>query len=217
MVGTGRPTSTRGRETASSPRLTGVIPEMYNRQARPRVCETAGMTEMSEEREVEFRLGVLATVVRSELAAAGLPVMPEDHPAGTAGALVSVDRPDMRGVLVDWHTHTVLMDAAMAAWGDDPLREGEETRAFRRMFDGIDDAMQEALRKILTTAGFEVVDTDNDYAPHELLVTRLITKSPWQERRDATHNRRHEGMVAAWNQMHERERQAAQDSSKPRS
>ncbi|QUQ71820.1 hypothetical protein [Kutzneria sp. CA-103260] len=170
------------------------------------------MTEMSEERKAAFRLEVLATVVRAELVAAGLPVMPEDDPPGTAGALVRVDRPDMRGVLVDWQSHSVLMDAALEAWAEDPLQEGEETAAFKRLNDGIGEAMQEAMRKIMTTAGLEVVDTDNDYAPHELLVTRLLTKSPWQQRRSAAHERRGDRMRAAWNQRHEDERRKQQDS-----
>ncbi|GAA1967535.1 hypothetical protein [Amycolatopsis minnesotensis] len=163
------------------------------------------MTEKPEDPEIGYRLDALAGVVRSELTAAGLPVTPDDHPLGTAGATVQVDRPDLHGVLVHWHAHPILMDAGQAAWADDPFGEGEEYEAFGRQTKGIGHAMQEAMREILTVAGLEVVDTNNDYAPDELLVTRRVTPSAWRARHDATFTRRHEGMLAAWNERHREE------------
>jgi hypothetical protein len=68
--------------------------------------------------------------------------------------------------------------------------------------------MQEAMRSILTAAGLEVVDTDNDYAPHELLVTRRNSVSPWRARHDATFTRQYETMQEGWRRHHEQERAA---------
>lgn len=156
-------------------------------------------------RDVAHRLEALAGIVRSELAAAGLPVIPDDHPIGTAGVTVSIDRPDMLGVLVQWHAHSILMDAGQAAWADDPMREGEEAAAFRNLIEGVSEVMGEAMRRILTLAGLEVVGTNNDYAPHESLVIRRETVSPWRARHDATFTRRYESMLAAWNRHHEKD------------
>lgn len=146
-----------------------------------------------------FRLETLCDVVQAELAAAGLPVAPGGLSTGVAGAVVSVDLPDLRGVLIDWREHAILLDAGQEAWADDPHREGEECAAFSQLMSVIGEAMAEAIRKILTAAGFEVSDTDNDYAPHELLVTRRVAPSVWSARRDAQFTRRYDSMRAAWN------------------
>ncbi|WP_439378563.1 hypothetical protein [Amycolatopsis lexingtonensis] len=37
-----------------------------------------------------------------------------------AGAIVSVDVPDLRGVLVTWQENAVLTDLGQEAWVDDP-------------------------------------------------------------------------------------------------
>ncbi|WP_410632819.1 hypothetical protein [Amycolatopsis sp. cmx-4-83] len=162
------------------------------------------MTEESigHDPERRYRLDALLEVVQAELAAAGLPVGPGERPVGVAGALVSVDVPDLRGVLVEWREHTVLVDLGQQAWGDDPHREGAEAAAFSRLFHEIDTAMSEAMRKILTAAGLEVGSSGNDYAPGELLVTRRLTPSVWQARRDAQNSARHESMRQAWNARH---------------
>ncbi|MEV6911215.1 hypothetical protein [Amycolatopsis sp. NPDC051071] len=157
------------------------------------------MTEASADSQRRFDLKALRDVVQAELAAAGLPVAPGDGPAGTAGAVVVVDVPDLRGVLVGWSEHAVLMDAAKDAWFEDPHREGEECAAFERLLSTIGEAMSTAMRIILTAAGMEVSVTDNDYAPHELLVTRRIVPSVWRARRDAQFTRRYESMGTAWN------------------
>ena len=82
-----------------------------------------------DDKERRFRLEVLATVVQEELAAAGLPVIPGEQPTGLAGAGVKLDRPGLRGVLVDWREHVVLLDAMQDAWADDPLSEAGEFAA----------------------------------------------------------------------------------------
>jgi hypothetical protein len=165
-----------------------------------------GIVVERTEDDAVHRLDALAGVVRAELAAAGLPVVPDDHPMGTAGARVLVDKPDLRGVLVYWHSHSLLMEAGQAAWADDPMREGAETAAFRELIEGVSEAMSDAMRRILTLAGLEVVGTDNDYAPDELLVVRRVTVSPWRARHDATFTQRYESMQAAWNRHHQEQR-----------
>jgi hypothetical protein len=97
----------------------------------------------------------------------------------------------------------MLMDAGQAAWADDPMREGAEAAAFRNLIEGVSEVMGEAMRRILTLAGLEVVGTGNDYAPHELLVIRQATVSPWRARHDATFTSRYESMVEAWNRHHQ--------------
>ncbi|MFF4595275.1 hypothetical protein [Amycolatopsis sp. NPDC001319] len=152
--------------------------------------------------ERRHRLNALLGVVQSELVAAGLPVVPEANPDGTAGAIAYVDMPDLRGVLVDWKVGNLLGGAALEAWFDDPHREGEEVAAFSRLSAAIGDAMEEAMFAILTAAGLEVERTANDYARNELLVTGRLAPSPWKARRDAQFLARHEKMVTAHNERH---------------
>ncbi|WP_253779166.1 hypothetical protein [Goodfellowiella coeruleoviolacea] len=159
------------------------------------------MEKAPGEHDDRIRLEFLAHSVMSELAVAGLPVVPSDsHPKGTAGAMVSVDMPGMSGVVVHWHVHAILMDAAQEAWADDPLNEGPENRGFRQLFTTIGGAMQEAMYTILCAAGFEVSkQTDSD----ELLVTGRAAGSLWEERRNRQFERRYEKKAAAWNRRHE--------------
>lgn len=166
------------------------------------------MTQTPDDDEARHRMDALAGIVRSELAAAGLPVIPEDHPLGTAGALVMVDRPFLRGVLVDWAEHALLVDAGLGALGDDPFHEGAETAALTGLQKVIGDAMQEAMEKILTAAGLEVTRTDHDHTPGQLLVTRRVTVSPWRAWHDAQFVRRYDTMRAAWNERNQAQRTA---------
>jgi hypothetical protein len=163
------------------------------------------MTTANDDKDRRFRLDVLVTLVREELVAAGLPVVPGDNPVGVAGAEVKVDVPDLRGVTVDWQEHTVFWDASQEAWAEDPLREGAECAAFGKLAAAIGEAMAEAMRKILTAAGLEVTGSGNDYAPDQLLVTRRLAPSPWQARRDAKFERQQEVMRAAWRAKHQAE------------
>lgn len=142
-------------------------------------------------------LANIAHFVRAELAAAGLPVAPEDHPPGTAGAVVRVDT-DAGAVTVDWALHEVLVSAALDGWADDPERESAESGEFSRQLDAVGAAMRNALREIITAAGYEVSDNpDPDFAPHRLLVTRRLAESPWLERRFARAEKRHDAERAA--------------------
>ncbi|MEU8637816.1 hypothetical protein AB0C38_37020 [Amycolatopsis sp. NPDC048633] len=146
--------------------------------------------------DLSHRMDALAGVVRSELVAAGLPLGPH---ADTAGAVVEVERPYLRGVLVGWREGIVLLDAAQEALGDDPHHEGEECAAFSRLTSAISEAMVEAMRAILTAAGLEVTRDAEDLSPHDLLVTRRLAPSPWRARRDAAFEARHDKMREAWN------------------
>ncbi|MEU3627522.1 hypothetical protein BS329_41100 [Amycolatopsis coloradensis] len=107
---------------------------------------------------------------------------------------MTVDVPDLHGVLVDWREHAVLLDAGQQAWAEDPHREGEEAAAFARLMSTIGEAMSAAMRTILMAAGMEVSGTGNDYAPHELVVTRRVAPSVWRARRDAQFVRRTDSM-----------------------
>ncbi|WP_233223950.1 hypothetical protein [Amycolatopsis sp. CA-128772] len=163
------------------------------------------MTTADDDKDRRFRLDVLATTVQAELMAAGLPVLSGNDPIGSVGAVVHADVPELRGVTVDWQEHAVFWDASQEAWAEDPLQEGAECAAFGALAVAIGEAMAEAMRKILTAAGLEVADSGDDYAPHQLLVTRRLARSPWQARRDAKFERQQESMHAAWKAKHEAE------------
>ncbi|MFI5605716.1 hypothetical protein [Amycolatopsis sp. NPDC051903] len=152
---------------------------------------------MAPEDFSHLSLRSIAHQVRSELAAAGLPVTPEDPPPGTAGAQVAIDAADSC-VTVAWETHAILRDAAHDAWGDDPFGKGAELAAFTHLRTTIHTAMHDAMATILTEAGFEVRK-----AADELHVLRRLEMSPWQARRDAHFDSRHERKVAAWRQREE--------------
>jgi hypothetical protein len=163
------------------------------------------MTAAHGDQDRRFRLDVLATAVREELLAAGLPVLSGNDPTGSVGAVVHADVPDLRGVTVDWQEHTLFWDASQEAWAEDPFQESAECAAFGRLSVAIGEAMAEAMRKILTAAGLEIADSGDDYTPHQLLVTRCLARSPWRVRRDAKFERQQESMRAAWNAKHEAE------------
>ena len=110
----------------------------------------------------------LARRVRSELAAAGLPVpAPGLSPVLAGGAEVMVDDgADMAGgVFVEWWASPRLQactSRALRLWQlDDPLL---------RHSAGIKAAMMQAVAAILTSARFTVEDADDDYRPYQLRV-----------------------------------------------
>ncbi|QRP45611.1 hypothetical protein [Amycolatopsis sp. FDAARGOS 1241] len=152
---------------------------------------------MAPEDFSHLSLRSIAHQVRSELAAAGLPVTPEDPPPGTAGAQVAIDVAGNR-VTVGWETHAILRDAAHDAWGDDPFGKGAELAAFTRLRTTIHTTMRDSMSTILTAAGFEVVK-----ATEQLHVLRRLEMSPWQARRDAHFDSRHERKVTTWRQREE--------------
>ncbi|GAA2823620.1 hypothetical protein [Crossiella cryophila] len=110
----------------------------------------------------------LADDVRDTLAEAGLPMTGDLSPGLRVGVRVEVDPADDEagGVWVDWCTHPRMAEAAAncVAEGrvDDPVltRQGD-----------VQEAMQQALLAILTSAGFQASDPDHDYRPYELQVT----------------------------------------------
>ena len=111
----------------------------------------------------------LALRVRSELAAAGLPVpAPGLSPELAGGAEVAVDdgADSAGGVFVSWTASPRLQACTSRAFrlrrlDDPPLRHTAQIKA----------AMMQAMAAILTSAGFTVQDADDDYRPYELRVT----------------------------------------------
>jgi hypothetical protein len=111
---------------------------------------------------------VLARRVRSELAAAGLPVpAPGLAPVLAGGAEVMVDdgADQAGGVFVNWAASPRLQACTSRVLRhrqlDDPLlRHSAEVKA----------AMMQAMAAILTSAGFTVQDADDDYRPYQLRV-----------------------------------------------
>ena len=101
----------------------------------------------------------LAGRVRNELAAAGLPVLtPGLNPVLAAGA-------EAGGVFVHWSASPRLEECTSRALRlrllhDPLLRHTSEIAA----------AMMQAMATILTSAGYTVQDTNDEYRPHQLRV-----------------------------------------------
>jgi hypothetical protein len=112
-------------------------------------------------------LQTLARRVRSELAAAGLPVPARIDPVLAGGAQVLVDdgADPAGGVFVRWRASPRLRECTSRAFRlrqlDDPLlRHSAEIKA----------AMMRAMAAILTSAGFTVQDADDNYRSYQLRV-----------------------------------------------
>ncbi|RSN39937.1 hypothetical protein DMC64_36375 [Amycolatopsis sp. WAC 04197] len=88
----------------------------------------------------------LCDVVQAELAAAGLPVVPGGRPTGVAGAVVSVDLPDLRGCLStgrstrsfltrgnDYSPHELLVTRRVAPSVWSVRRDAQFTRRYDSM------------------------------------------------------------------------------------
>jgi hypothetical protein len=109
----------------------------------------------------------LAQRVRNELAAAGLPVVPGVNPVLAGGAEVEVDDgADMAGgVFAGWFASPRLRECTSRAFRlrmlDDPLL---------RHSSQIETAMMQAMAAILSSAGFTVVEANDEYRPHQLRV-----------------------------------------------
>jgi hypothetical protein len=113
-------------------------------------------------------LEAFALRVRDELAAAGLPVLaPGLHSALTAGADVEVDAgaDAVGGVFVGWFASPRLRECAVRAVRlkllDDPVL---------RHSGQVGVAMKQAMTAVLTSAGFTVLDADDEYRPLQLRV-----------------------------------------------
>ncbi|KAA6220660.1 hypothetical protein CP973_00400 [Streptomyces albofaciens JCM 4342] len=118
--------------------------------------------------EESARLEALASKVRDELAAAGLPVLaPGLNHVLAGGAEVEVDEGDdaAGGVYVDWQAGPRLRECASRA-----LRLGLMDEPVLRRPGQISAAMMHAMAAILSAAGFTVEDPDDEYRPHHLRV-----------------------------------------------
>ncbi|MER5781520.1 hypothetical protein ABT104_07280 [Streptomyces mobaraensis] len=115
------------------------------------------------------RKEALASRVRNELAAAGLPVLtPGLDRVLASGAEVEVDEgaDAAGGVYVGWLSSPRLRECTSRAFrlgllGDPLLRHSSEIAA----------AMTQAMAAILASAGFAVEDANDEYRSHQLRVT----------------------------------------------
>jgi hypothetical protein len=140
-----------------------------------------------EKVSAEERAGMerLASRVRNELAAAGLPVItPGLDPVLACGAEVDIDDGDdaAGGVFVGWLPSPRVRASTSRAFRlrqlDDPLL---------RHSSAITAAMMQAMDAILTSAGFTIEDANDDYRTHQLRVTdgpALGTAPTWALRDD---------------------------------
>lgn len=143
----------------------------------------------------------LARAVKEELAAAGLPVVPDDATgldrSVAVGALVSVDPLDDEsggGVFVGWVTHYVLASAAM-----DALCEGREGDPSLHLAGMVASAMQDAIAEILSAAGYSVAKDVNDMAPFQLQVKSRQSGLSWRDWVDAQTARREKALTETAN------------------
>ena len=143
----------------------------------------------------------LASAVRDDLAAAGLPLAPQDvGPEFAVGASVYVDPLDEQsggGVVVAWRAHFVLVAAAMDALSegrgaDDPCIQLSGTAA---------KAMQDAIAEILSVAGYTVQKDSDDMQPFHLLVTERRVTASWRDRLDAQAARREQTLTATYRNL----------------
>jgi len=132
---------------------------MDERERRPRRAEA----------ETLRRREAVAWEVRTQLAAAGLPIQAEGLGAEVgSGVDVVVDPMDDitgTGVHVGWDTAPVLGTAVLrvSAHTDEGLRVLRHNAA-------VGEAMKEAIRAILTAGGFTLGDSPDPYAPGMLYV-----------------------------------------------
>lgn len=125
----------------------------------------------------------LAQRVRSELAAAGLPVIaPGLNTMLAGGAEVDIDdgADTAGGVFAAWHPSPRVQECTIRAVRlrllDDPLWKHSGQIA---------TAMMHAMATILASAGFTVEDADNEYRPYQLRVVEgpaAGTKPMWSRR-----------------------------------
>ncbi len=151
--------------------------------------------------EVLAKRAELARAVRDDLAAAGLPLAPQDvDPAFAVGASVDVDPLDDEsggGVVVAWTAHVVLLGAALDALSegrgaDDPCIQLAGTA---------EKAMQDAIAEILSVAGYTVEKDSDDLQPFHLLVTERRVTASWRDRLDAQAARREETLAATYRNL----------------
>lgn len=157
--------------------------------------------------ETRTKLLFLAMRVQTDLAMAGIPVVPADGmaPFGATGAAVYVDNLEPNGVLVHWETHDLLFLAGNEVRADNIVADNptgpNPHSAYAQV---VSDTMREAMRTILTAAGWPVTDSDTGHVI-ELLVARKEEESPWIAWRHAQFDRHNERWMAAVNARHRQE------------
>jgi hypothetical protein len=143
----------------------------------------------------------LARAVQEDLAAAGLPLAPQDvGPELAVGASVYVDPLDDEsggGVVVAWRAHFVLVGAALDALSegrgaDDPCIQLSGTAA---------KAMQDAIAEILSVAGYTVQKDSDEMQPFHLLVTEQRVTASWRDRLDAQAAHREQTLAATYRNL----------------
>ncbi|WP_410665975.1 hypothetical protein [Amycolatopsis sp. lyj-84] len=137
------------------------------------------MPDHHEPEDPLTRLYLLANLVSSDLAVAGIPLVPDylhgGHPLGPVGAHVFADNLGHRGVFISWVSHSILTSASLEAWSEG--RTGQDNPA-GQWKSTIDTAMQNAMATILSSIGYEVVTAD-DESEAELVVTARAAGGPW--------------------------------------
>jgi hypothetical protein len=127
--------------------------------------------------EVMARRERMAARVRDELAAAGPPIRSEamDARLGQPGAEVSVEYWDADGipVTIDWQTSVPLHDAFLRVPAQD-LLERPASLHYRQVLESI----LQAMAAILTSAGFTVRNSSDDYSPFRLEVLDVPETTP---------------------------------------
>ncbi|MET7476890.1 hypothetical protein ABZT17_21305 [Streptomyces sp. NPDC005648] len=118
--------------------------------------------------EESAALEALACKVRNELAAAGLPVIaPGLDPALTGGAEVDIDdgADAAGGVYVAWQPSSRLRACASRAFRLKQLNEPVLAHS-----SAVGVALMHAMSAVLTSAGFRVEETRDEYRPHQLRI-----------------------------------------------
>jgi hypothetical protein len=151
--------------------------------------------------EVLARRAGLARAVRDDLAAAGLPLAPQDlDPTFAVGARVYVDPLDDDsggGVFVAWSAHFVLVAAAM-----DAISEGRgEDDPCIQLSGTAERAMQDAIAEILSVAGYTVAKDTDDMQPFHLLVKERRVAASWRDRLDAQAAHREQTLAATYRDL----------------
>lgn len=110
----------------------------------------------------------IAASVREELAAVGLPIAAQEHsddPDLNRGVLITIWEAPDSGVIVEWRCHQRLAGPAMQA-----VMERRIDAPVLRHAGLAVQVMNEAITRILTSAGFTVIENPDDMDPMSLKV-----------------------------------------------
>lgn len=133
----------------------------------------------------------LVDEVRAELAAAGLPVLPDDcadlgvHVSGVLIEPGDDVEPETEGVWVSWQINSPLADASRRAFKVGAYRSngtgGFESHPAMHHWGVVYDAMNDALDKILRSLGYDVQLDADEYRTGELLVSARVPGPHWRD------------------------------------